>query len=191
MQSILREKLLSHAMKLSGVSNIYRTESHRFVEAYYMWLEEAEKDLSALRSPISVILQSEKSSLLSVMDGNLPGGIQEGKSIRKHQKAAAAQSMEKVSREMVARIESIDNSFEQMGEKLCHAVAVIGSKNPEFYTQLRENRVGIDMVRRILGSTPETVPMYNYLSAKLASTDINYLLADILTKIKNNSIDIG
>ena len=83
MQCILREKLLTQAMKLADVSNIYRTESHRFVDAYFGWLEEAEKDLSGLRSPISILLQAEKTSLTSVLDGYLPDHIQAGKSIRK------------------------------------------------------------------------------------------------------------
>jgi hypothetical protein len=91
MQCILREKLLAQAMKLADVSNVYRTESYRFVDAYFTWLEEAEKDLSSLRSPIGILLQAEKSSLASVSDGYVPSQIQAGKSIRKIQRAVAAQ----------------------------------------------------------------------------------------------------
>ena len=58
MQCILREKLLMQALKLADVSKIYCIESHRFVAAYFDWLAEAEKDLSGLRSPISVLLQA-------------------------------------------------------------------------------------------------------------------------------------
>jgi len=42
------------------------------LNTYFGWLEEAEKDLSCLRSPISILLQAEKSSLISVLDSYLP-----------------------------------------------------------------------------------------------------------------------
>lgn len=187
MQSILREKLLTQAFKLAGVSNTYIRESHRFVETYFNWLEEAQNELMGLRSPISILLQSEKSTLLSVLDGNLPSNLQEGKSIRKCQKAVAAQSLEKVSKEFYTKIESIDNNFDQLGEKLCHTVAVIATKEPEFYRELKVSQQSIDDLWRKIGSTPETIPIYNYLCAKLTSTDINYLLTDIVQKAKSHT----
>lgn len=189
MQCILREKLLAQAMKLAEVGNIYRTESQRFVDAYFVWLEEAEKDLSGLRSPISILLQAERSSLASVLDGYLPNHIQPGRNIRKSQKAVAAQSLEKVSREIYSKIENIDNTLEQLNEKFCHAVAVLASKQPDLYNGLQVSQSGVDTVWKMLATTPETVPMYNYFCAKLASTDIFYLLTDIIQKIVSNKIN--
>jgi hypothetical protein len=186
MQCILREKLMAQAMKLAGVSNIYRIESHRFVEAYLAWLEEAEKDLSSLRSPIVIVLQAEKSSLTSVADGYLPSHIQAGTSIRKNQKAVAAQSLEKVSREIYSKIENIDHNLDQFSEKLCHAIAVLAIKEPDLYNNLQVDQQGVETIWKKLGSTPETIPSYNYFCAKLASTDINYLLMDIIQKIVSN-----
>lgn len=186
MQCILREKLLTQAIKLSAVSNVYRSESHRFVNEYFNWLEEAEKDLAGLRSPISILLQAEKSSLTSVLDGYLPNHIQAGKSIRRSQKAVAAQSLEKVSKEIYSKIENIDHTLEQLNEKLCHAVAVLATKLPELYKELQVNQQGVDVLWEILSSTQETIPMYNYFCAKLAVTDRNYLLIDIIQKIEGN-----
>lgn len=186
MQCILREKLLTQALKLANVSNIYRTDSSHFVEEYFNWLEEAEKDLSYFRSPVSILLQTEKSSLASVADGNLPNHIQEGKSIRKYQKVFAAQSIERISKEIYSMIENIDQTFEQLSEKLCHTVAVLASKEPKLYEGLQANQQGVDTIWDIMGKTPETIPMYNYFCAKLASTDINYLLIDIIQKIESN-----
>jgi hypothetical protein len=189
MQCILREKLMTQAMKLADVSNIYRTESHRFVDAYFVWLEESEKDLSSLRTPISILLQAEKSSLTSVLDGYLPHDIQAGKSIRKNQKAVAAQSLEKISREIYSKIENIDHSLDQLSEKLCHAVAVLASKEPEIYEKLQVNQQGIDTIWKMLSKTPETIPMYNYFCAKITLTDRNYILMDIIQKIVSNKTD--
>lgn len=189
MQCILREKLLTQAMKLADVSNIYRTEGSRFVDAYFGWLEEAEKDLSGLRSPIGILLQAEKSSVTSVMDGYLPNYIQEGKSIRKSQKAVAAQSLEKVSKEIYSKIENIDHNLDQFSEKLCHAIAVLAIKEPDLYNNLQVDQHGVETIWKMLGRTPETIPSYNYFCAKLASTDINYLLMDIIQKIVSNKTD--
>lgn len=189
MQCILREKLLAQAKKLAGVSNVYRTESYRFVDAYFAWLEEAEKDLSSLRSPIGILLQSEKSSLTSVSDGYVPDQIHAGKSIRKIQRATAAQSLEKVSREIYSKIEDIDQTFNQQSEKLSNAIAVLAIKEPELYDRLQINQHGVDIIRKSLSKTPETIPIYNYLCAKLASSDINYLLLDIIHKIVSNKTD--
>ena len=189
MQSILREKLMAQAMNLAVVSNVYRTESYRFVDAYLAWLEEAEKDLSGLRSPVVILLQAEKSSVTSVMDGYLPNYIQAGKSIRKSQKAIAAQSLEKVSKEIYSKIEDIDHNLDQFSEKLCHAIAVLAIKTPDLYKNLQVDQNGVDTIWKMLGRTPETIPIYNYFCAKLASTDINYLLFDIIQKIAGNKTD--
>lgn len=186
MQCILREKLMAQAIKLAEVSNVYRSESHRFVDAYFSWLEDAEKDLSSLRSPISILLQAEKSSLTSVLDGYLPDHIQAGKSIRKSQRVIAAQSLEKISKEIYSKIETIDRTLEQLNEQLCHAVAVVASKEPDVYKGLQVNQQGVDAIWTMLGRTPETKPMYNYFCAKLAPADRNYLLIDIIQKITSN-----
>lgn len=186
MQCILREKLLAQAMKLADVSSIYRTENYRFVDAYFSWLEDAEKDLSSLRSPLSIMIQAEKSSLTSVMDGYLPNNVQAVKSTRTIQKAVAAQSLVKVSSEIYSKIENIDHTLDQSNEKLCHAVAVLAIKDPELYKGLQANQNGVDSLWRMLGRTPETIPTYNYFCANLALTDINYLLMNIIQNIVSN-----
>ncbi len=186
MQSILREKLLAQALKLAEVSKIYRTDNSRFVETYFNWLEQAEKDLSGLRSPIITLLQSEKATLNSVLDGFLPHNIQPGRSIRKIQKAVAAQSLEKISREIYSKIEQIDLELNQLNEKLCHALAVLASKDPAIYASLDLTQRSVDKIWHMLATTPETFPMYNYFCAKLAATDVNYLLMDIFQKIIGN-----
>lgn len=191
MQSILREKLMAQAIKLAGVSGIYRTESYRFVDAYFSWLEEAEKDLSALRSPLCIMIQAEKSVLTSVRDGYLPGQIQSGKSVRKNQRAVAAQSLEKMSREIYSKIESLDSFFSQVSENLCHAIAVLAQKEPDLYRGLEPNQTGAEIIWRKLAATAETIPMYNYICAKLTATDRNYLLLDIIQKIAGNRISDG
>ena len=189
MLCMLREKLMAQALKLATVSAVYRTESQRFVDAYLGWLEDAEKDLSPLRSPICILLQGEKSSLTSVPDGYLPDYLQLGKSIRKSRNAVAAQSLAKISSELHDKIESLDESLEQLNEKFCHAVAVLGSKEPELYHILQADQSGVTRIWNLLGSTTETIPMYNYFCAKLASADIHYLLLDIIQKIRSNTTD--
>lgn len=186
MQCILREKLLIQSMKLADISHVYRAESHRFVDAYFGWLEEAEMDLSSLRSPIVILLQAEKSSLTSVLDGYLPNDIQKGNSIRKSQKAVAAQSLERISKEIYAKIEQIDHTLGQLSEKLSHAIAVLASKEPEAFENIQANQQGIGIIWKKLGETPETIPMYNYFCATLATTDRDYLLLDIIQRIVSN-----
>lgn len=186
MQSILREKLMALAMELSVVSGIYRSESHRFVDAYISWLEAAEKNLSSLRSPLCILLQAEKTSLTSVPDGYRPNYLDGEKSLRKSQKAVAAQSLERVAKEIYAKIENIDQTFEQINEKLCHAVAVLLSKDPELTKNLPADQAGVQRIWSLLGSTAETIPMYHYFCAKLSFADIQYLLMDILQKIAGN-----
>ncbi len=173
-------------MTLSAVSAIYRSENHRFVEAYMQWLEQAEKDLSSLRSSISILLQAEKSVLNSVQDGYVPNYIQAEKSTRKIQKAVAAHSLEKVSQELYAKIEHIDRHFEELKEKLCHAVAILTTKNPSMVSQLQADQQGVDLIWQAMRQAPETIAMFNYFSAKLTVTDVQYLLIDVLQKFTSN-----
>jgi hypothetical protein len=187
MQYILREKLITQAGKLGEVSSLYRSESHRFVDAYLGWLEETEKELSELRSPLSILLQAEKSMVSAVPDGYLAEHISAGKSVRKTQRATAAQSLERVSRELYAKIEAIDSTLSDITEKLSHAVAVLGSKEPWMYETLSASQEGINTIWRMLGSTQETVTMYNYFCAVLAPTDKDSLLMEIIQRININS----
>jgi len=189
MQCILREKLLELALKLSEVSNIYIKDNSRFVELYFSWLDEAEKELSRLRTPICIILQAEKSSLTSILDGYQPENIKAGKSVRKNLRAFAAQSLEKISTIIYTKIESIDIYLDQLNEKLCHAIAVVASKRPEVYDNLQVNQQGIDMIWKLLYEIPDTTPMYNYFCAKITLTDRNYLILDIIQKISNNKME--
>ena len=189
MQCILREKLLAQATKLAIVSKVYHSDSTRFVSEYFGWLIEAEKDLATLRSPVGILLQAEKTSLTSVLDGNLPDHLHSAKSTRKNQRAVAAQSLERISREFYSKIEKIDQSLEQMSDKLCPAVAVLASKEPGVFEGIEPNQQGIVTIWRMLGSTPETAPMYHYLCARLAPTDRDYLLTDIIQNIVSNRAD--
>jgi hypothetical protein len=186
MQCILRERLLACAIDLTQVSAIYRAEGHRFVGSYIAWLEEAERKLSGLRTPISILLQAEKSLVTSVLDGYAPAEVQAENSVRKRQKAVAAHSLERLSREIHQKIESIDHTLNQTKEKMCHAIAVLASKQPDLYANLEANQSVIDALWRALGATPETLPMFNYFSAALPSTDRNYVLLDIVTNIVSN-----
>ena len=188
MQSILREKLMAQMEKLARVSDVYRTQSHLFVEAYFSWLQEAEKDLSTLRSPISILLQAEKSSLVSVIDGSLPDHIQGGRSTRRSQRAAAAQSLERISKEVYSKIEDIDRNLSQANEQLCNAVAVLVTKEPDITNGLQPDQAGLNAIWKGLSRTPETRPMYHYLSAKLAPSDRDYLLIDIIQKLITNKV---
>jgi hypothetical protein len=85
------------------------------------------------------------------------------------------------------KIENIDQLLEQLNEKLCHAVAVLASKNPRVYHHLQPNQQGITLLWKMLGEMPETIPMYNYFCAKMALADRDYLLLDIIQKIKSNA----
>ena len=177
---------MAQSVKLAVVSNVYRTENYRFVDAYLAWLEEAENDLSGTRSHICILLQAEKTSLTSVLDGYRPHNVEVGKNVRKSQRAVAAQSLERVSREIYSTLERIDHTLGDINEKLCHAVAVLASKNLDVYDKLELSQSSIDTIWLMLSTTPETIPMFNYLCAKLTMTDRNYLLMDIIQNIVSN-----
>ncbi len=186
MQCLLREKLLERAIALAQVSAIYRTEAQEFVGAYIAWLEQTERELAGLRAPVSILLQAEKSLVMAVLDGSVPAVLQNEKSVRKRQRAVAAQSLERISKEIHAKIESIDHVLNQSKEKLCHAVAVLATKAPDLYASLELNQTSIDAIWRQLAALPETVPMFNYFCAALTSTDRNYVLMDIISNIVGN-----
>lgn len=187
MQSILREKLLVLAARLSIVSSTYIRENYRFVQDYLTWLENAEQDIAGLRSSISILLQAEKTILISVLDGYMPANIKES-SPRKRLRAIAAQSLDRVAREIQSKVENIDNSFVPIKEQICHAIAIISSKDPELHINLQPNQQGIDILWKKLGTTLETIPVFNYFCAKLSPTDRDYLLIDIIQNILSNKI---
>ena len=191
MQSVLRERLLTQAFQLAAISGAYHASGQDFVAAYTTWLSETEEALAGLRSPLVVILQAEKSLVTAVLDGYLPENIQNGKSLRKIQKAAAAQSMEKVSREIYAKIEAIDHAFAALNESLCQALAVLATRQPEALRDLPITQAGADRVWALLGQLPETIPMRNYVGAKLDAVDRSYILLDVIQKFTSNQAAVN
>jgi hypothetical protein len=111
-----------------------------------------------------------------------------GRSLRKGQRAVAAQSLERVSREIYSSIERIDHQLNEMDEKLCHSVAVLASKNPDTYERLTPSQEGVDIIWSMLSMAPETILIYNYFCAKPPLTDRNYLLLGIIQNVINNRI---
>jgi len=187
MQCILREKLLRCCSRLSEVSSIYLTESQRFVNEYLKWLVDTEQELSGLKSPLCILLQAEKSTLLAVSDGFCPDNVKNvNKSVRKVQKAVAAQSLSRISSVLYDKIESIDAEMNQHREKLCHAVAMVLSKHGEALRHVAFDQRGADFVWEHIRQMPETYQMYNYFRSKLSSADRTYLLTDILQNVTGN-----
>lgn len=191
MQSILREKLLNQVIKLVDVGNFYGRDNTKFVDSYFKWLDEAQADLSSIRSPISATLQTEKTLLNSISDGYIPENIQNGKSVRKTLRAAVALSIERITKEITLKIENIDSNFSQLNEKLCHAIAVLASKFTNTYNDINVSQKSIDLLWKMLSETPETIPMYNYFCAKLSIADRNYLITDLIENITKNHIPNG
>lgn len=186
MQSILKEKLVRQAEQLSEISETYLSDSSSFVAKYLNWISQTEKELSSIRSPFSIIFQAEKSKVKSVEDGFVPEYIQSEKSPRKIQRAVTAQSLNKISQEIYLKIESIDKELSEINEKLCHAVALLASKENKLFKELETNEISVNKILKLLSVTPETIPMYNYFCSKLSFTDIKYLLFDIIRNLLNN-----
>jgi hypothetical protein len=186
MQALLREKLMDYIKNIKELSNIYKYESYKFVDKYYEWLEKVEHELERLKNPIGFLLQSEKILINSVLDGNIPEDISRGRNMRKCQRAAAAQSLEHISSELYINVKSIDKVLEDWNEKLSQGIAVLAYKEPDLYDSLNIDNVTINSLWLKLSQTQETLPVYNYLRAKLSLSDINYLLTDIIQKIINN-----
>ena len=63
---------------------------------------------------------------------------------------------------------------------------MLESKDPGLYNSIQPNQDGAKKIWIMLGSAPETIPIYNYFCAKLAATDIDYLLTGIIHKILSN-----
>ena len=190
MQCILREKLAALATGLADVSEVYRTDSVRFVDAYLSWLKNAELELLNTRSPICVLFQAEATSVASVLDGYRPEHLEFSRSPRKAQRGAAAQSLERVSREIYSNITRIDSQLNDMEEKLCHGVAVLANKNPDLYARIAATQDGVDMIWAQLSVAPETAPLYSYVCARLSLVDRNYILLGIAQNVVNNRMAV-
>lgn len=186
MQSILREKLIQHALGIGRVNDVYRNESHNFVAVYFDWLDKLERDISSLRSPLGIFLQAEKTVMISTVDGFAPDFVLVEKSARKRQRVIASQSLDRVSKEIYSKIENIDHLFEQFAEQFSHAIAVLASQDAALYAQLQPNQRGVLLLWQKLGATAATLPIFNYFSAKLSSVDRDYLLSGIIQNIHGN-----
>jgi hypothetical protein len=188
MQSMLREKLMAQSQKLSVISKTYKNDVGHFVESYFQWLEELENDIRSLRSTLSIMLQSEKTVLMSIMDGNIPVHVRDSKNSRKYIRVASAISLEKIAREMASIVNNIDMNLDPTKQQLIQAIAVLSIKDSNLYDSLSVDPMSVSSIRHKLSTTPETVQISNYICAKLTSMDINYLINDILANIVSNRI---
>ncbi len=187
MQFILREKLMQQAEKLTSVSNLYKEQDYLFVDAYFSWLESAENDLSKLRSPLTILLQAEKTMLNSTRDGYLPEHVQAGRNSSKIQRASAAMSLNRVSKAIYENIETIDQDMKPLNESLCQAVAVLAQISPEIFQKISVDQSSSQLIWMSLGKKNETSHIFNYLSTRIDSIDRDYLMLEILQKFAGNT----
>jgi len=184
---ILREKLMALGLKLQNVTRTYQRNSHRFATDYLQWLEDAEKELGSLRDPMVVYLQGEKSKLMAAADGYQPDYVRSDVSARKRRNAIIANSLDNVADMIMTRISSLDQEFEQLFEKMAHAVAVLASKNTMQFLDVAHKKTGMSDIWNALGALPEIAPMYNYFSVKLNRSDREYLLSHALDHVISNT----
>ena len=92
-----------------------------------------------------------------------------------------------VSKEIYSTIEKIDLEFQQLSEKLSHAIAVLANQNNTLYEWIRANPQNTNELWKMLGDTPETKPFYDYFCVKITATDRNYLLTNAMHNVVQNS----
>lgn len=186
MHCLVKEKLLKQAEGLSEISKTYYSNKSRFIPEFIKWLDESERELSFNKNPIGILFQSEKSKILSVLDGYLPDDVPNEKNLRKVQRAVTARSLNFLSTEIYSKLQQIETEYDAVREKLSHAIAVLGTKDPGLYASLDNDQKSVIQIWKLLKETPETLPMYNYFGARLSQTDLFYLITEILGNIVVN-----
>lgn len=186
MLSILKEKIICQGISLAQTSALYQSDAQQLVAKYIRWLNDTEESIASLRTPLSLTIQAERTTILAIGDGLIPDGVQPSKSTRKLARAATAISIEKVSLLLQEKVREIDLFFEQILEQLCQAAAIVQSLKPQTYSSLNAE-FGPSKLWQEIKQTKETVQIHNYLCAKVSVTDRNYLLTEVVQRILSNA----
>jgi len=189
MLALIKEKLQAALDSLKTVSGLYLSEPYRFPAAYVDWLQQTSKEIEGLRDPLIGVLQSEQAKVAAVSDGLIPVEITANKSLRKTQRAAAAQSMGVVSQLLFERLTVAEQQMDDYRDKISQAIAALAIRKPDSLELLEVDYAGRVKIWRALQEVPETQPVYHYLSSRLTLSDRDYLINEVLFNyLENNRV---
>lgn len=176
-----REILLEKLLKLPTLIDAYQRNDVDFVGQANSWLLELERSLSQLRNPLTSLVASQRSRIISVQDGYRESSLSGGKiSRRRVVNITTSLALGDVETALVRLIKEIDDKFDLWREKLAQFISVASTSVP---IPLPPTDPRQDWLKQIWSSwraIDETRAMYNYLNTVMAPSDRFQLLSELL-----------
>lgn len=180
-----REILLDQLLGSAELADAYADHAPDFGRQVRRWLKEAEESLGRLRTPLASLCSAERGRLVATEDGYRDPDVEEGRGIgtRKARRATAALILHRVTEELRAEAERLDERLDGYREKMAQLVAVSSSLEALPERNGRSREAWLRDVWSGLARNGEMEGMYAYLQASLSPTDRAHLLEEVLNRM--------
>jgi hypothetical protein len=182
MLTLTREKLLAALAQIPALVNRYQHREPDFAARVVSWLDESEQQLTPLRHPLVSFIAARRGLVLGTAEGALDEACGRG-TRRRNTAGRALTALSEVDEACRGEIARIDRQFDEWRDKLVQLLAVASSRSAIPLPDSGPRNVWLQRVWHQLGEGEETLGMYNYLNAAVATSDRLHLLDEVLDRL--------
>jgi hypothetical protein len=176
-----REILLDKLLKLPTLIDAYQRNDVDFVAQANSWLLELERSLSQLRNPLTSLVASQRSRIISAQEGYREAPLSSGRiSRRRAINITTSLALGEVESALVGLIKEIDDKFDLWREKLAQFISVASTSVPIPLPPTDPLQGWLKQIWSSWQTIDETRAMYNYLNTAMAPNDRFQLLRELL-----------
>ncbi len=183
MKAVIREQILAQLLNIPALMDLHLQQSVDFIPKTLRWFIDTEKLLSPHRLPVVSRISGFRGQLQATEEGYVHPQVQQDKfSLRKKRNATAVALLQASEEELRKEIESIDELFTELRDKLAQLIAIVSAKSPLPHSlHITESYLG--QIWTLLSENAETLSMSKYIEVKTNRTDRNYLLQDLMANV--------
>jgi hypothetical protein len=176
-----REILLEKLLHLPKLIDAYQRNDVDFVARAIDWLLDVEKSLSQLRSPLTSLVASQRSRIISAQNNYRESSLQGDKiSRRKTVDITTSLALSEVESALVRQLQEIDDKFDLWREKLAQFISVASTSVAIPLPPTNPLREWLKQIWQSWQTLDETRAMYNYLNTVMSPNDRFQLLGELL-----------
>ena len=184
MLAITRERLVEHLQAATALVDQSLRHDPDYPRRVVEWMADVEETLAQLRNPLASMVAAERARISAVEDGfREPEILRERISPRKAARATASLALGRAEAALRGEIQTIDEKFEGMRERMAQLLAVATNSHPIPLPPTDPRQAWLNTVWAGFGGNGETASLYTYLNAALAPVDRSYLLNEMLTNL--------
>lgn len=181
-----REVILEKLLLLPALIDAYQQGDVGFPARAVSWLQELERSLAQLRSPLTSLASRQRARIVAAQNGYREAPLNGGKLSRsKGIHVTASQALGEVEAELISQVLLIDQKFDLWRDKLAQFISVASNSVPIPLPPSSPRQDWLKQIWQSWGTIDETRTMYSYLNTVMSLGDRLHLFGELLENNMN------